>query len=529
MSVDTKCQLSIVDMLLNDSTALDDFEKSSAATDADAKLNWDLENDNFLNSLLKMEDDATPFEFLSNNDDFMSSAATTPTYDNAESSSCSDSGLSSVDNLPFIPTPETSKASSTDNNKLDFVYDSFVKEEIIDVDEDDSNDDTESVQETHRIIHQPQLVKTTPHTVVISPKPSKGPIAISKHLSKPVFIPINLSNVKTIKVVNQNGKTINAEAFKRLQTINHGGRRIFVRNNGTMVSKPMPILKQNKAVVSDCTSDESDSMYPRLHLTNEERKLMEKEGVKLPSHYPLTKHEERDLKRIRRKIRNKISAQDSRKRKKEYVDGLEERVKQCSDENSQLMKNVRALQTENERLKAALKRLQNVIAPGGTTAQPATCLLVLMMSLALIAAPNLRSSVSDEKDLLSIEGQETSSAVSGRSRNLLFSKSGTPLSTDLKEMLALVANGSSADGQRDPIMAELGELLDFKRLSSKKDHDYSRTTMEDYYVPESDDSWTKAEKRSAPSEWINELPTSAVKSRREAERVILVSSDEESY
>lgn len=89
------------------------------------------------------------------------------------------------------------------------------------------------------------------------------------------------------------------------------------------------------------------------------------------------------------------------------------RVKLCSDENSKLLKNVNTLQTENERLKAALKRLQNVIAPGGTTTQPATCLLVLMMSLALIAAPNLRPTVTDEKDVLSIEGQESNTAVPG--------------------------------------------------------------------------------------------------------------------
>ncbi|XP_026810189.1 uncharacterized protein LOC113551853 [Rhopalosiphum maidis] len=540
MSADAKCPLSIVDMLLNDTSTLDDFDKPAPDDDTDRALNWDLENDNFLDSLLKMENDSTPFEFLSSNDDFMSSAATTPrSYDNAESSSCSDSGLSSVDNMPFNPISESTQSDDV-KPKMEFAYDSFVKEEIIDIDdEEEIDDDNKHVKyeeldhkddnslEEKPIIQQPQLLKTTPRTVVISPKQSKGPIAISKHLSKPVFIPINLSNVKTIKVVNQNGKTINADAFRRLQSINNG-RRIFVRNNGSMVSKSMPALKQTKIVMSDCTSDESDSMYPRLHLSNEERKLMEKEGIKLPSHYPLTKHEERDLKRIRRKIRNKISAQDSRKRKKEYVDGLEERVKQCSDDNSKLIRNVRSLQTENERLRAALKRLQNAITPGGTTAQPATCLLVLMMSLALIAAPNLRPTVTDEKDIMSIEGQESNTAVPGRSRNLLFSKSGSPLSTsNLKDMLKMVANGS-ADGQSDTIMAELGELLDFNK-SNNKDHDYSRTAMEDYYIPESDDGWTKATKRSAPSEWNNELVTPDVKNKRDTERVILVSSDEESY
>nr|BAH72284.1 ACYPI007468 [Acyrthosiphon pisum] len=131
---------------------------------------------------------------------------------------------------------------------------------------------------------------------------------------------------------------------------------------------------------------------------------------------------------------------------------------------------------------------------------------------------------------MSIEGQESSTAVPGRSRNLLFSKSGSPLSTtNLKDMLNMVANGSSADAQSDTIMAELGELLDFNNLSRNKDHDYSRTSMEDYYIPESDDGWTKATKRPAPSEWIDELITPVVKSKRDTERVVLVSSDSESY
>uniref|UniRef100_A0A2A4JP44 BZIP domain-containing protein n=1 Tax=Heliothis virescens TaxID=7102 RepID=A0A2A4JP44_HELVI len=155
---------------------------------------------------------------------------------------------------------------------------------------------------------------------------------------------------------------------------------------------------------SDDDDDHKDAVpdgkngYPRLVLTAEERRLLAKEGITLPTSYPLTKHEERELKRIRRKIRNKISAQDSRKRKKEYVDGLEDRVKQCTAENQTLIRRIKILQSQNQSLSAQLKRLQNVltgVTSGSTnkTAQPATCLLVLLLSVALVALPSMREEI----------------------------------------------------------------------------------------------------------------------------------------
>ena len=81
---------------------------------------------------------------------------------------------------------------------------------------------------------------------------------------------------------------------------------------------------------------QTDNKYPALELNDEEQKMATKENMKFPTHYPLTREEERNLKKIRRKIRNKLSAQDSRKRKREYMDNMEDRVKVCTDENQEL-------------------------------------------------------------------------------------------------------------------------------------------------------------------------------------------------
>ncbi|NWY28307.1 CREB3 protein, partial [Pheucticus melanocephalus] len=144
------------------------------------------------------------------------------------------------------------------------------------------------------------------------------------------------------------------------------------------------------------------SDFPELVLTEEEKQLLEKEGVTLPICLPLTKAEERVLRKVRRKIRNKQAAQDSRRRRKIYVDGLENRVAACTAENHELEKKVQQLQKQNMSLLRQLQKLQALVRRSAPkTTRRKTCTMILVLSFCLVLSPSIRlpGSVEPQREL----------------------------------------------------------------------------------------------------------------------------------
>uniref|UniRef100_A0A673KDD1 cAMP responsive element binding protein 3-like 3b n=1 Tax=Sinocyclocheilus rhinocerous TaxID=307959 RepID=A0A673KDD1_9TELE len=166
------------------------------------------------------------------------------------------------------------------------------------------------------------------------------------------------------------------------------------------------------------------STQQELILNEDEKKLLAKEGVSLPSQLPLDKYEEKILKKIRRKIRNKQSAQESCKKKKEYIDGLEGRMAACSAQNLELQRKVFQLEKTNTSLMEQLRWLQSLVMNGSSKpAQTGTCILVLVLSFSLILIPSLQPishrRAPDPGDFSAVKGQSTSTSTSRSLRSVM--------------------------------------------------------------------------------------------------------------
>ena len=119
-------------------------------------------------------------------------------------------------------------------------------------------------------------------------------------------------------------------------------------------------------------------------LSKDEMAALENEGLNVDDYLDTknwTKSQERIIKRIRRKIRNKKSAHESRRRKKEFVEGLQEEFQSVKDENASLRKRVVQLEGQNSQLKGHVAKLKAFIsAASQRTAQATTARLKMEKS-----------------------------------------------------------------------------------------------------------------------------------------------------
>ncbi|KAF3822036.1 hypothetical protein GH733_007410 [Mirounga leonina] len=189
------------------------------------------------------------------------------------------------------------------------------------------------------------------------------------------------------------------------------------------------------------------STSPLLTAPHEEKRTLIAEGYPIPTKLPLTKAEEKALKRVRRKIKNKgspgdtspkiegppemISAQESRRKKKEYVECLEKKVETFTSENNELWKKVETLENANRTLLQQLQKLQTLVTnkisrPYKMAAtQTGTCLMVAALCFVLVLGslvpclPEFSSSSQTVKeDPMATDSVYTASQMP--SRSLLF-------------------------------------------------------------------------------------------------------------
>lgn len=96
-------------------------------------------------------------------------------------------------------------------------------------------------------------------------------------------------------------------------------------------------------------------------LSSDERRSMAYEELPdVPPDKPLSREQEAVLKGLRRKVRNKLSAHMSRKRRKHYISDLEQRVVYAATQNAELRQKLTRLEAHGRTLATELGQLRTV-------------------------------------------------------------------------------------------------------------------------------------------------------------------------
>ncbi|XP_030748871.1 cyclic AMP response element-binding protein A-like isoform X2 [Sitophilus oryzae] len=244
-----------------------------------------------------------------------------------------------------------------------------IKEEVTNI--KDEYSETDSIQSSCPSSPQPQFV-------------SSNEIHIDSEILTNTFLKQNGSHIvltsphsiipQRINIPKFNIRLANGTTFHLPPTPPSCTSSDDSEDNTTISQPPSPsVRKLTKSVLPHHTSTRQPihtpliSSQPKgstgiLILTEEEKRTLIAEGYSVPTRLPLTKAEEKSLKKIRRKIKNKISAQESRRKKKEYMDQLEKKVEILVTENSDYKRKIDTLEQSNVNLMGQLQKLQALVA-----------------------------------------------------------------------------------------------------------------------------------------------------------------------
>jgi len=171
-------------------------------------------------------------------------------------------------------------------------------------------------------------------------------------------------NAEPQMVLNdENINMVNEENINLVNEVN-SKKRPNSRGNGNNV-RPRKKRKIEVEVDLDPTSENYKVTLSRDELLTLTSKQFEAYVKQLESNKTLSYEERRELKRQRTLIKNRESAQASRQRKKSYVDEMEGKVQNLTNENSNLFDKVTNLSKENDQLKTEVVYLQNILSKSG--------------------------------------------------------------------------------------------------------------------------------------------------------------------
>ncbi|XP_071407259.1 cyclic AMP-responsive element-binding protein 3-like protein 2 isoform X2 [Pithys albifrons albifrons] len=247
----------------------------------------------------------------------------------------------------------------------------------------------------------PSVSLTVMATSLEGEQPELQTDALMKPLTQKVLPEIKLEPHEVDQFLNLSSKEVDPLHLPPTPPSSHGSDSEGGQSPARSLPPSSPIQLQATAKVASRTASvlTNSPLLTAPHklqgtgpliLTEEEKRTLIAEGYPIPTKLPLTKAEEKVLKKIRRKIKNKISAQESRRKKKEYMDSLEKKVETCSNENSELRKKVEVLENTNRTLLQQLQRLQAMVAGKvsrsckAASTQTGTCLMMVVLCFAVV-------------------------------------------------------------------------------------------------------------------------------------------------